>query len=310
MPGKLSLIVPCFNEEQTLPLFYPATEKIKTQLRGLSLEYWFINDGSRDSTLDKLKQLQQNDPEHVHYISFSRNFGKESALYAGLQAATGDYVAVMDADLQDPPELLPTMLAGIQDEHYDIVGTKRTDRKGEPPIRSFFSNLFYRLINHISNTPILNGVRDFRLMTRQVVDAILAMKEYRRFSKGIFSWVGFNTKYLPYENHDRIAGKTSWSFGKLFKYSLDGIVAFSELPLSIASFVGFFSFVIAIIALFFIVIRQLVFGDSVAGWASIVSIMIMVGGLQLLCLGIVGKYIGNIYLEVKNRPIYIIKEKK
>ncbi|ANK60101.1 glycosyltransferase family 2 protein [Loigolactobacillus backii] len=310
MPGKLSLIVPCFNEEQTLPLFYPATEKIKTQLRGLSLEYWFINDGSRDSTLDKLKQLQQNDPEHVHYISFSRNFGKESALYAGLQAATGDYVAVMDADLQDPPELLPTMLAGIQDEHYDIVGTKRTDRKGEPPIRSFFSNLFYRLINHISNTPILNGVRDFRLMTRQVVDAILAMKEYRRFSKGIFSWVGFNTKYLPYENHDRIAGKTSWSFGKLFKYSLDGIVAFSELPLSIASFVGFFSFIIAIIALFFIVIRQLVFGDSVAGWASIVSIMIMVGGLQLLCLGIVGKYIGNIYLEVKNRPIYIIKEKK
>ncbi|PIO87228.1 glycosyltransferase [Loigolactobacillus backii] len=283
---------------------------MKTQLRGLSLEYWFINDGSRDSTLDKLKQLQQNDPEHVHYISFSRNFGKESALYAGLQAATGDYVAVMDADLQDPPELLPTMLAGIQDEHYDIVGTKRTDRKGEPPIRSFFSNLFYRLINHISNTPILNGVRDFRLMTRQVVDAILAMKEYRRFSKGIFSWVGFNTKYLPYENHDRIAGKTSWSFGKLFKYSLDGIVAFSELPLSIASFVGFFSFIIAIIALFFIVIRQLVFGDSVAGWASIVSIMIMVGGLQLLCLGIVGKYIGNIYLEVKNRPIYIIKEKK
>ncbi|WP_404802955.1 glycosyltransferase family 2 protein [Loigolactobacillus backii] len=307
---KISLIVPCFNEQETIPLFYPTLEKIKPQLRGYKLEYWFINDGSKDDTLIELQKLQNKDPNQVHYISFSRNFGKEAALYAGLKAVKGDYVAVMDVDLQDPPDQLPEMLAGIEDEGYDIVGTRRKNRQGEPKIRSFFSDLFYKVINKISSTEILNGVRDYRLMTRQVVNAILEMSEYNRFSKGIFSWVGFDTKYLEYENRDRSAGNTSWSFWKLFRYSIEGIVDFSDAPLSIASFIGLFSFVIAAIALIFIVIRQLIVGGSVAGWASLVSIVLMIGGLQLLCLGIVGRYIGNIYLETKKRPIYIIKEKK
>ncbi|ANK62557.1 bactoprenol glucosyl transferase [Loigolactobacillus backii] len=307
---KISLIVPCFNEQETIPLFYPTLEKIKPQLRGYELEYWFINDGSKDDTLIELQKLQSQDPNQVHFISFSRNFGKEAALYAGLKAVNGDYVAVMDVDLQDPPDQLPEMLAGIEDEGYDIVGTRRKNRQGEPKIRSFFSDLFYKVINKISSTEILNGVRDYRLMTRQVVNAILEMSEYNRFSKGIFSWVGFDTKYLEYENRDRSAGNTSWSFWKLFRYSIEGIVDFSDAPLSIASFIGLFSFVIAAIALIFIVIRQLIVGGSVAGWASLVSIVLMIGGLQLLCLGIVGRYIGNIYLETKKRPIYIIKEKK
>lgn len=310
MSKMISIIVPCYNEEQTVSLFYSAVEEIKFQLRGYQIEYYFINDGSADRTLDVLRKLYKNNPEHVHYISFSRNFGKEAALYAGLKHVTGDYIAVMDADLQDPPEQLPKMLSGIEDENYDIVGTRRITRKGEPIIRSFFSNLFYKLINHISNTQMIAGVRDYRLMTRQVVNAILEMSEYNRFSKGIFSWVGFNTKYLTYQNRDRVAGKTSWSFWNLFKYSLDGIVAFSEAPLAVASFIGLFSFLVSIVALLYIVIRKLLIGGSVNGWASMVSILLMIGGLQLLCLGIVGRYIGNIYLEVKNRPVYIIKEKQ
>jgi glycosyltransferase involved in cell wall biosynthesis len=310
MTKTISLIVPCYNEEQTIPLFYDALEKTKPALRGYRLEYLFINDGSKDGTLNELRDLQQSHPNDVHYLSFSRNFGKEAALYAGLQNVSGNYIAVMDVDLQDPPEQLPNMLAGIEDEGYDIVGTRRVDRKGEPPVRSFFSNLFYRLINRISSTQMISGVRDYRLMTRQVVDAILEMSEYNRFSKGIFSWVGFKTKYLTYQNRDRVAGNTSWSFWKLFKYSLDGIVAFSEAPLAIASFVGLTSFLVSIAAMFYIVLRKLLIGGSVNGWASMVSILLMIGGLQLLCLGIVGRYIGNIYLEVKQRPIYIIKEKK
>ncbi len=310
MPKTLSIVVPCFNEEETIPLFYAEIEKIKPRLRGSLLEYIFINDGSNDGTLKTLRRLHEKDSKEVHYISFSRNFGKEAALYAGLQAASGDYVAVMDADLQDPPEQLPDMLAGIEDEDYDIVGTRRMDRKGEPLIRSFFSNMFYKIINKISHTQFLNGVRDFRMMTRQVVDSVLEMSEHNRFSKGIFSWVGFNTKFLEYKNRDRVAGKTSWSFWGLFKYSLQGIINFSETPLYLASYIGFGSFLVSIIALIFIVCRKIFYGGSVNGWASIVSVVLFIGGLQLLCLGILGRYVGGIYLEVKKRPVYIIKEKK
>ncbi|ATO55135.1 bactoprenol glucosyl transferase [Loigolactobacillus coryniformis subsp. coryniformis] len=310
MTKKLSLVVPCFNEEKTVPLFYAALQDVKPTLRGAELEYWFINDGSEDGTLDILRDLQQKDPQQVHYISFSRNFGKEAALYAGLQATTGDYVAVMDADLQDPPEQLAEMLAGIEDEGYDVVGTRRIDRGGEPMIRSFFANGFYWFINKISSTPIKNGVRDFRLMTRQVVDAVLSMSEYNRFSKGILSWVGFKTKYLSYENHDRVGGKTSWSFWKLLRYSIDGIIDFSDAPLNLATLVGFLSFLVSLMGVVFVIVRKIIYGGSVTGWASMVSIILMIGGLQLLCLGILGKYIGSIYLEAKKRPIYIIKEQK
>lgn len=310
MTKTISIIVPCYNEQESIPLFYAAVEQVAATLADHRIEYIFVNDGSADESLTEMRALQAQDPEHVHYISFSRNFGKEAALYAGLQAATGDYVAVMDVDLQDPPELLPEMIHGIEVEGYDCVGTRRTTRAGEPPLRSFFAKQFYKIINRISQTEIVDGARDYRLMTRQMVNAILEMTEYNRFSKGIFSWVGFDTKYLEYKNQDRVAGQTSWSFWGLFKYSLDGIVTFSETPLAIASFVGFFSFVIALLALIFIIIRALIYGDPTSGWPSLISVILMVGGLQLLCLGIVGKYIGKIYLEVKNRPIYIVKEKK
>jgi glycosyltransferase involved in cell wall biosynthesis len=310
MSRLISLVVPCYNEQETIPLFYAAVEKIKPQLRGCDLEYIFVNDGSHDSTLDVLRQLNLANKQKVHYISFSRNFGKEAALYAGLNECHGDYVAVMDVDLQDPPEQLILMLAGIEDEGYDIVGTRRIDRKGEPVIRSFFSNLFYKVINKISNTQFIDGVRDFRLMTRQVVDSILKMSEYNRFSKGLFSWVGFNTKYLEYTNQDRIAGQTSWSFWSLFKYSLEGIINFSEVPLYFASYVGMGSFIVSVISIIFIILRKLLVGGSVNGWASLVSVILLIGGIQLLCLGILGRYVGNIYLEVKKRPLYIIKEKK
>lgn len=310
MTKTISIIVPCYNEQESIPLFYAAVEKVAATLADHCIEYIFVNDGSADESLAEMRALQAQDPEHVHYISFSRNFGKEAALYAGLQAATGDYVSVMDVDLQDPPELLPEMIHGIEVEGYDCVGTRRTTRAGEPPVRSFFAKQFYKIINRISKTEIVDGARDYRLMTRQMVNAILEMSEYNRFSKGIFSWVGFDTKYLEYKNQDRVAGQTSWSFWGLFKYSLDGIVTFSETPLAIASFVGFFSFVIALLALIFIIIRALIYGDPTSGWPSLISVILMVGGLQLLCLGIVGKYIGKIYLEVKNRPVYIVKEKK
>lgn len=304
----ISLIIPCFNEEASIPLFFEATEKIKPQLRGYQLEYWFINDGSTDKTLYELRLLQQNHPDEVHYVSFSRNFGKEAALFAGLTSATGDYVAVMDVDLQDPPEFLPQMLAGIEDEGYDIVGARRTSRTGEPWIRSFFSKLFYKFINKISETKFVPGVRDYRLMTRQVVDSIISVSEYNRFSKGIFSWVGFNTKYIEYHNHNRVAGETTWSFWQLFSYSIEGIINFSEKPLAIASYVGLGSFMVSILSLIFIIVRKLLFGGSAYGWASLISVVLMIGGIQLLCLGILGKYIGNIYLETKGRPLYLIKE--
>lgn len=310
MTKKLSIIVPCYCEEESIPLFYDAVEKVAPQLPGIELEYWFIDDGSTDNTLAELRKLQQKDPSHVHYASFSRNFGKEAGLYCGLQQATGDYVAVMDVDLQDPPELLPKMLGYLESGEYDCVGTRRVNRKGEPPIRSFFAHLFYKLINTISDTEIVDGARDYRLMTRQMVDAILSMSEYNRFSKGIFSWVGFKTKYLEYTNQERVAGKTSWNFWSLLKYSIDGIVSFSQTPLNIASYIGLLSSIGSVIGIIFVIIRKLLYGGSAFGWASMVCIFLFIGGIQLLCLGIVGKYIGKIFMEVKKRPIYILKEKK
>lgn len=306
---SISLVIPCFNEEEAIPLFFNETEKIKDKLRDYQLNYWFINDGSADKTLDVLRNLNIRVPQRVHYISFSRNFGKEAAIYAGLKEATGNYVTVMDVDLQDPPEFLPLMLAGIEDEGYDMVGARRVDRKGEPKIRSFFSNCFYKFINKLSNTQFVTGARDYRMMTRQVIQSVLQISEYNRFSKGIFSWVGFNTKYIEYSNRDRAAGSTNWSFWQLVRYSIEGIVNFSEKPLAIASYVGLISFILSVLAIIFIVVRKIFFGGSAYGWASLISVVLMIGGIQLLCLGILGKYIGNIYLETKKRPLYLIKEK-
>ena len=302
----ISVVIPCFNEEDSIPFFYSEMERIQIEMKK-KFEYIFINDGSTDNTLSVLRRLNASNP-NVHYLSFSRNFGKEAALYAGLQHATGDYVTVMDADLQDPPELLIDMYAKIQ-EGYDVVGTRRADRKGEPPIRSFFAKAFYWLINKVSDTEMVDGARDFRLMTRQVVDAILEFKEVNRFSKGLFSWVGFDVAYVSYENRERVAGETSWSFWKLLNYSLDGFINFSEVPLKLATWAGTFSFLISLVGIFFVVIRKLTIGGSVSGWASLVSIILFIGGIQLLALGIIGNYISKIFLETKKRPVYIIKEK-
>lgn len=304
----LSIIIPCYNEEESISLFFDEMEKIHIKVN-MKFEYIFIDDGSTDKTLDKIKKLPKLMESQVRYISFSRNFGKEAALYAGLQAAKGDLVTVMDVDLQDPPELLPQMIQMIEDSDIDCVGTRRADRKGEPPIRSFFARRFYHLINKISDTYMVDGARDYRLMTRQMVDAVLEVTEYNRFSKGIFSWVGFKTEYISFDNRERAAGETSWSFWKLFNYSIDGIINFSDAPLNIASFVGALSCVGSGIALLFIIFRALIFGDPTSGWPSMVSILLFIGGLQLLSLGIIGKYIGKIFLETKKRPIYIVKEK-
>ncbi|MFD1410906.1 glycosyltransferase family 2 protein [Lapidilactobacillus gannanensis] len=305
--ATLSIIVPCYNEQESLPYYFTAMEKLKPQLP-LDFEYIFVNDGSRDQTLAYLRKLAIANPDSVHYISFSRNFGKEAGLYAGLQKATGDYITVMDADLQDPPELLIKMYQEIQDPEIDCVGTRRVTRAGEPKLRSFFARMFYRLINKIGQTEIIDGARDFRLMTRQMVDAILELTEYNRFSKGLFSWVGFKTKYLPYENVERVAGTTSWSFWKLFSYSIDGIVNFSDTPLNIASVIGALACLISIVSLVVIVIRTLLFGDPTSGWPSMVSVVLLLSGIQLLSLGIIGKYVGKIFLETKKRPQYIVKE--
>lgn len=308
MSELISIIVPCFNEEATIQRFVEEMSKVESQFESTKFEYIFVNDGSKDNTLAVLREISKKDDKY-HYLSFSRNFGKESALYAGLQHSKGDYVTVMDVDLQDPPALLPKMYQLIKEEKYDCVGTRRVSREGEPKIRSFFARQFYKIINKISDVEIVDGARDYRLMTRQMVDAILEVKEYNRFSKGIFSWVGFDTYYLEFENVERTEGETSWSFWSLFKYSLDGIVAFSEFPLVVSAFVGLFSFIGAIIALIFIVIRAIVYGDPTSGWPSLVCIILALGGLQLLCLGIVGQYLGKTFLETKRRPIYIIKEK-
>ena len=307
---KLSIVVPCYNEEETIPLFYPAVEKVVKQMP-VDTEYWFVNDGSNDGTLAELRKLHEQDPERVHYVSFSRNFGKEAGLYAGLQAATGDYVVVMDADLQDPPEYLPEMYRAISTGEYDCVGMRRTDRKGEAKFKSFLSNQFYNVINKISDTKIVSGARDYRMMTRQMVDAVLSLTEYNRFSKGIFNWVGFKTKYLPCKNVERVAGTTDWSTWKLFKYAIDGITDFSEAPLAIATWAGGLTAFISIIGMIIVIIRKIIEpGSSAFGWASMVCIILFLGGIQLLCLGIVGRYIGRIYMQTKKRPIYIIKEKK
>ena len=303
----ISIVVPCHNEEEMVPIFHKEITAVSDQLPDAVFEMIFVNDGSKDATLAELKRVASLD-ERVHYLSFSRNFGKEAAMVAGLRHATGNYVAVMDADLQDPPAMLVEMVALIRTGEYDCIGTKRLDRKGEPPIRSFFARQFYHLISRISDTEIVDGARDFRLMTRQMVDAVLEMTEYNRFSKGIFSWVGFETKYLSYENQERVAGKTTWSFWSLFKYSLDGIVAFSEAPLAIAAFTGFLSFAVAILAALILTVRTLVFGNATSGWTSLIVIILGMGGLQLLCLGILGKYLGKTFMETKRRPLYILKE--
>ncbi len=303
---QISLIVPCYNEEEALPIFYKEATAVLT---GMDCDYelLFVNDGSRDGTLPLLKELASRDP-HVIYLSFSRNFGKEAAMYAGFCNAKGDYIAVMDADMQDPPSLLPQMLEILQSGEYDSVATHRADRAGEPPMRSWFARKFYRIINKISDADIVDGARDFRLMTRDMVDAICAMGEYNRFSKGIFGWVGFRTYWLPYENVERVAGQTKWSFWKLFKYAVDGIINFSQVPLSIASWSGIGLTVLAAFSLLFIVIRRLIFGDPVSGWASTISVIIFIGGIQLFCLGIMGQYIAKTYLETKRRPHFIISE--
>ena len=302
----ISVIVPCFNEEEAIPLFFTEMEKVKKKIP-YELEYIFVNDGSTDGTLEALRSLATVN-RFVRYISFSRNFGKEAALYAGLQAAKGELVTVMDVDLQDPPELLPQMIGMIENTDIDCVGTRRSTRNGEPAIRSFFAKKFYQLINRISDTEMVDGARDYRLMTRQMVDAVLELTEHNRFSKGLFSWVGFKTEYISFENQERVAGETSWSFWKLFNYSIDGIVNFSDMPLNIASFVGAFSCIASGIAMVFIIVRALLFGDPTSGWPSLVTIILFIGGVQLLCIGIIGKYIGKIFMETKKRPVYIVKE--
>ena len=304
----LSVIVPCYNEEETVADFY--TELIKNEPffreKDMEVEILYINDGSRDNTVAEIKKLHEKD-ERVHMVSFSRNFGKEAAMYAGLQKSHGDYVVIMDVDLQDPPSLLPEMI-GYLEEGYDSVATRRVSRKGEPPIRSFFARLFYRLMKKISKTEMMDGARDYRLMTRQMVDAILSMNEYNRFTKGIFGWVGFQTKWLEYENVERVKGETKWNFWKLFLYSLDGITAFSTVPLMFASLMGVLFCLLAFGLIIFTIIRKLIFGDPVSGWPSLVCIISLASGVQLFCLGIVGQYLSKTYMEVKNRPIYLVKE--
>jgi glucosyltransferase len=305
---RISIIVPCFNEEEAIPLFYKELQKILKKLP-VEPEVWFVNDGSRDGSLSQMKKLRGED-DRVHYLSFSRNFGKEAALYAGLEAATGDYVAVMDADGQDPPSLLPEMLSTLEQGEFDCVATRRVTRKGEPKLRSFFARRFYALINRISRTEVVDGARDFRLMTRQMVDAILSLKEVSRFSKGIFGWVGFHTKWIEYENIERVAGETKWSFWKLLIYSLDGIIGFSTVPLAIASVTGVIFCIAALLLLLFFFIKTLVWGDPVTGFPMLICIILLLGGIQLFCIGILGQYLSKTYLETKRRPIYILREKE
>ncbi len=309
MPELLSVVVPCYNEQETIGLFYDAILKEAAKLSILEWEFLFVDDGSQDHTLDKIKELQELDTR-VHYLSFSRNFGKEAAIYAGLRRAKGDYVVLMDADLQDPPELIGEMYRVVLEEDYDCTAARRVTRQGEPLLRSFFARCFYRLMNTISRTEFVDGARDFRLMRRQVVDSILELTEYNRFTKGIFSWVGYRTKWLEYINVERAAGTTKWSFWKLFLYSLDGIIAFTTAPLALASVLGMVFFLIALVLIALIIIRTLIFGDPTAGWPSLVCIICLIGGVQLFCTGIVGQYLARTYLETKKRPVYIIREEK
>ena len=303
----ISVVVPCYNEEEVLPLFYQEITRVAGEMPDYAFEFLFVDDGSKDGTMKVVKEMAAQD-ERVKYISFSRNFGKEAAMYAGFSKAAGDYVTLMDADLQDPPALLPEMVKAVEEEGYDSVATRRVTRKGEPPIRSFFARRFYALMRRISKTEIVDGARDYRLMTRQFVNSLLELGEYNRFSKGLYGWVGYKTKWLEYENIERAAGETKWSFWKLLLYSIEGIVAFSEAPLAIAAVSGLLFCFIAFLFIVFIVVRTLLFGDPVAGWPSLICVILMIGGIQLFCIGILGKYLSKTYLEVKNRPIYICKE--
>ena len=304
----ISVVVPCYNEEDALPHFYKEIVKIAKEMDNkVTFEFLFVNDGSKDDTLDMLRDLSKRD-DRVRYISFSRNFGKESAMYAGLENVTGDYIAVMDADLQDPPKLLIEMYDLITKDGYDCVATRRSTRKGEPAIRSFFARCFYKLINKMSKTEMVDGARDFRLMTRQMTDAVLSMKEYNRYSKGLFSFVGFDTKWLDYENVERVAGETKWNFWKLLAYAIEGIIAFTTAPLAIAAVLGVVLCLLAFILIIVIIVKTLMWGDPVGGWPSLVCIVSLLSGVQLLCTGIIGEYLARTYLETKGRPIYIIKE--
>ncbi len=303
---KISVIVSCYNEQESIPYFYEEITKVADQMKSFHFEFLFVDDGSIDHTLSILKTLSKED-QRVRYLSFSRNFGKEAAMYAGLENSTGDYVTLMDADLQDPPSLLPQMCDLIE-QGYDVVGTRRVTRKGEPPIRSFFARRFYKIINKMSKIEMVDGARDYRLMTRQVVNSILTLQEYNRYSKGLFSFVGYKTKWLEYENIERVAGETKWSFWKLFKYAIEGIVAFTTAPLSLASVLGFIICFVSFIAILVIVVKTLLFGDPVGGWPSMVCILLFVSGIQLLCMGIIGQYLAKTYLETKKRPIYIVRE--
>ena len=307
MAELISLVVPCYNEEQSLPYFWKETTAVMRQMDYLDFEVIFVDDGSRDKTLEVLRSLAASD-SRVKYLSFSRNFGKEAAMYAGLEHAKGDYAAVMDADLQDPPALLAEMYRAVTQEGYDSAATRRVTRKGEPTIRSFFARMFYKIINKMADVEIVDGARDFRLMNRKFLNALLELKERNRFSKGLFGWVGFKTKWLEFENVERVAGETKWSFWKLFKYSIEGIVAFTTTPLTLASFMGFLLCMVALCSTVFIVVRKLLFGDPVSGWASTASIITFIGGIQLFFMGIFGQYLAKAYTEIKNRPIYIVAE--
>lgn len=310
MSKLCSCIVPCFNEEEVIPLYYEEMQKVRKQEEGkIDFEIIFIDDGSKDKTLEVIKKLSEQD-ECIHYVSFSRNFGKEAAMYAGFEHANGEYVVTMDVDLQDPPHLIPEMIRSIEEEGYDSVATRRVTRKGEPPIRSFFARRFYGLINKISDADIVDGARDFRMMKRDMVNAILSMPEYNRFTKGIFGWVGFKAKWIEFENVERAAGETKWSFWKLFRYALEGIIAFSTVPLTIVSLIGVIVCIIAFLFLLFVVIRAAIFGDPVAGWPSLICVISFLSGIQLLGIGVVGMYLSKTYLETKKRPIYIKKESK
>ncbi len=303
---KISLIIPCYNEQESVPLFYEEVTKVMSTL-DYDYELLFVNDGSKDATLPILQDLSEKD-EHVVYLSFSRNFGKEAAMYAGFCNADGDYVAVMDADMQDPPALLPQMLEILESGEYDSVATRRETRKGEPRIRSWFAKRFYSIINRISDADVVSGARDFRLMKREMADAIVSMCEYNRFSKGIFGWVGFKTYWLSYENVERVAGKSKWNFWKLFKYAIDGIINFSQAPLSIAAWAGVLMTLLSFVFLAFIIVRRIAFGDPVMGWASTMCVIVFIGGVQMFFLGIIGQYLSKTYLETKHRPHYIVSK--
>ncbi len=307
MNPEISIVIPCFNEEEAIPIFYEETLRVLKTMSLSSFEFVFIDDGSSDRTLEVLKEISAKD-KSVHFVSFSRNFGKEAALYAGLSKANGEFISVMDVDLQDPPSLLPQMLEAILKEGYDCAATRRVTRKNEPPVRSFFARKFYKIMGKLSDVPVVDGARDFRLMTRKYKDAVLSLLERNRFTKGIFPWVGFKTKWFAYENVERVAGKTKWSFWKLFLYSIDGIIGFSTKPLAFSAVAGVLSLAVTFVLIIFIAVRRLVFGDPVQGWASLVCFITFFSGLQLFCTGISGLYISKVYTEVKQRPIYIIKE--